>query len=310
MAYVAIVDTEGRLVNKISGPDITLPQVNPDDLNSLWLSEHQLNLTDNRKSVLEYRVPILNGSELAGYVRTGYYKPQISIPYKQLSLLSQIALPIFLLMLFFYYLLCREMKPLQHANEKICNLISVQQGVGISVDATGELKNFIHNFNHFISMAQRQARDMESIKLEAQTSNNLLSYHKRRVESALQTLPDAVIIIDDSGTTTFANQKIETLTGIPIESVIGKQPQEWCDENEVIALLSQYHGNITPLHRVETLKYIPDKYPERTILVSVYPLFSPKDASIILGTLVIFGDVTEQVLASQSRDESDPAGAC
>ncbi len=303
LAYVAIIDIDGRLVNKISGDDISLPESNLTTEKSLWLNEQNFKLADTSLEIVEYRAPLLNETELAGYVRTGYYKPQMGIPAQQLSLLAQIALPIFLLMLFFYYLLQRELKPLQRANEKICNIIYEQQSAGINVEASGELKGFIENFNQFMSMTQKQTKVLETVQLEAQTSNNLLSYHKRRVEAALQTLPDAIIIIDESGTTTFANQQIETLTGISIESVIGKKPPDWCENNELITLLSQYHGNLTPLHRIETLRYTPEKYPRRTLSVSVYPLSSPKDAAIVIGMLVIFRDISEQIMASHSRDD-------
>jgi len=86
LAYIAIVDSEGQLVNKILAPEVALPDTNINNEKSLWLTEESIEIPDNDKIILEYRVPILVGDELAGYVRTGYYKPQIEIPYQQLSL--------------------------------------------------------------------------------------------------------------------------------------------------------------------------------------------------------------------------------
>ena len=302
LAYVAIVNTDGQLVNRISKPGISLPEINQQSKTLLWLDERELHIKEMKVDVIEYHAPLLKAGELAGYVRTGYIKNSLSSFLQQSYLMAQVSLPIFILMLFFYYLLQKEMKPLQMANKKICDLIS-EQHLNMTIETNGDLKHFINNFNHFMALAKKQASDMESLRLEAQTSSQLLSYQKHRVESALQTLPDAIIIFDDAGNTTFANSKIESVIGFSASEIQGKQAHEWCDDTEVRVLLSQYHSNISPLHRTETIKYVPKKYPEKTVLVSVYPLFSPKDSSIVYGTLVSFRDVSEQVMANQARDE-------
>ena len=303
LAYVAVVDTHGRLINKISAPGINPPVVKPENSKSLWLTEHQLFDAERDVEILEFRVPILVQGTLAGYIRTGYYLPNFGIPQQQLSFLAQRALPIFLLMMFFYFLVRREILPMQQANEHICELIQDQELPDMSVNASGELKDFIQNFNYFISLTQKRLLELESDNTKAKTSGNLLAYHKRQVESVLQTIPDAVVVIDESGSTTFANQKLESLIGIPIESVIGKFPHEWCPDQDVIALLARYHGNVTPLHRIEPVKYCPQDFPGKTIAVSAFPLFSPKNANEILGTLVIFRDVSTEIQLRESRDK-------
>ncbi len=303
LAYVAITDTTGKVVNRIAKHRVEPPAVIPVDNSSLWLSEQQLPVEHGAREIIEYRAPILRYGELGGHVHTAYVKPGLMQPVAQTPLLAQVALPIFLLKIFFYFLLGRELRPLQEANRKICELISSQQAAGVTLNATAELRDFIENFNSFMRMAKQQAEDLDSLRLQAQTSGNLLTYQKSRVESALQTLPDAIVIIDDAGTTSFANDRIESLLGIPIDSVIGRQPQDWCDNNEIVALLSQYHGNLSPLHRVETIRFIPEKYSDRTVSAGVFPLVSRQNPDSIFGTLVSFRDVTDQVMATQSRDE-------
>lgn len=59
LAYVAVVDTHGRLINKISAPGINPPVVKPENSKSLWLTEHQLFDAERDVDILEFRVPIL-----------------------------------------------------------------------------------------------------------------------------------------------------------------------------------------------------------------------------------------------------------
>jgi len=51
------------------------------------------------------------------------------------------------------------------------------------------------------------------------------------------------------------------------------------------------------------IEFVPRHNPDKTIAVSAYPLFTPKDAETICGTLVVFHDKTQEILAMQARDE-------
>ena len=53
---------------------------------------------------------------LAGHIRLGYLKPGIGIAIDQLPFLATLALPIFLLTPLFYFLIRREVRPLQKVN--------------------------------------------------------------------------------------------------------------------------------------------------------------------------------------------------
>ncbi len=71
----------------------------------------------------------------------------------------------------------------------------------------------------------------------------------------------------------------------------------------MIDLLAQYHSNVSRLPRSEMIEFVPGDNPDKTISVSAYPLFTPKDAETICGTLVVFHDKTQEILAMRARDE-------
>lgn len=51
------------------------------------------------------------------------------------------------------------------------------------------------------------------------------------------------------------------------------------------------------------MEFSPESAPEKTLEVSGYPLFAPNGRADLLGTLIIFRDVTEESLAKRSRGE-------
>jgi signal transduction histidine kinase len=123
------------------------------------------------------------------------------------------------------------------------------------------------------------------------------------MESAIQSLPDAVLVMDETGLTTFANSKLASVIGKPLEAILNKKVQHWCDNSDVITLLAKYCSNISRLQRSETIEFIPENNPGKTIAVSAYPIFTPKDVDTICGTLVVFHDNTQEILANNARDE-------
>lgn len=302
LVYVVVADKEGRTVNEIGAHGIRPPDVVFSESEPLWLNQHYFHTGDSE--IIEFRKPILgNQQQVVGYVRSGYVSPEMSFPGEDASLLAQIALPIFLLVPVFYFLLYREMKPLHYANSQLLELSTEHQSTELTARGSGEFDQFLCNFNDFMTAARQKMSDLEQQKADAFTSNKILTYHKKRVETTLQTLPDAVIVIDETGTVTFANQQVNSLIGLAPDEIIGKQTVNWCNNDAMAALLSRYHGNVTSIKRAEGIEFSPVHSPAKTISVRAYPLFSPKDTSVVLGTVVVLRDITEDVMAKRARDE-------
>jgi signal transduction histidine kinase len=109
--------------------------------------------------------------------------------------------------------------------------------------------------------------------------------------------------MDETGKATFANAKLKTVIGESITSIIGAKPHEWCEDKEVGALLAKYYSNQSRLHRSESVEFKPSHNSEKTFAVSAYPLFTPKDTETVFGTLVVFHDKTQEILAKSARDQ-------
>jgi signal transduction histidine kinase len=94
-----------------------------------------------------------------------------------------------------------------------------------------------------------------------------------------------------------------TLLGVDPDEILGRKPYEWFDIPEVAEFLKHYEGKLVRGCRSEFVEFVPPGAPEKTLTVSAYPLFSPKDRSQLLGTLVVFRDTTAEHLLRRSSEE-------
>lgn len=302
-AYVSIVDPLGNTVNELAAGGLIVPaaRIPPDP--SSWLGEKHLELPPDQRKIIEFHAPLLDSGDLQGFVRLGYLYPAAGINMSQLPFLAMVALPVFLLAPLFYFLLRLEVRPVRAANREISRFMQGESIRKVEVAATGELGDFMQKFNEFIELANSRIQGLEQDQQRLVTSAKLLTYRKNRVETVLETLPEAVMILDESGTITFVNQKLAALFGVSEEVILAQPPQSWCEHPDVLQLLSKYQTQGKGRNFTDTIRFSLDSMSERAIATKTYPLFSPGDASSAIGTLVIFRDETQEALARQARSD-------
>ena len=302
-AYLSVVDDQGQTINESTLDGIIVPPASLPAEPSSWLGETYRRLPNDRREIIEFHAPILDDGELRGFVRLGFLRPTGGIDFRQLPFLATVALPVFLLVPLFYLLLRLEVRPIRVANREMGRLVE-SEGEGfrrIEVRANGELGDFMQRFNQFVEFAGSRISNLEQDQNRLITSTKLLEYKKNRVETVLETLPEAVLILDESGTVTFANQKVAALFDVSQKTILTQAPQKWCNNPDVMLLLSKYQtGNSGPKF-TDTMRFNLNTANERTIATRTYPLFSPTKPSAAIGTLVIFRDETQEALARQAR---------
>ncbi|NNJ93351.1 MAG: PAS domain-containing protein [Halobacteria archaeon] len=303
-AYVAVVDAGGVPVAEVTAPGVLVPSSLPPESPAAWLGERTLSLQGDGRSVTEFYAPLLEQGDIAGYVRLGYFQPGFGLKTDQLPLFASFALPIFLLTPLFYFLLRREVRPFREATDRLGSIVGNNIPLGkVEVTASDELQGFMDRFNHFVGAVQDRIGQLEADRSELETSTKLLGFKRVRIESALQSFPEAIVVLDESGVVSLANSRLENMVGVPVAEIIGRKPSEWCNDPEVVAFLS---GNVPSGMRgmhTNTLEFVPSGTAGRTIRIEPYPLFSPRDVNEVLGTLVVFRDVTAEKLVLNSSGE-------
>ena len=300
-AYASIVDATGRRITEIAADGVIVPSDGLSAEPSAWMGERRLSMPGQDREVLEFHAPLLADGDLHGFVRLGFHFPTAGPSLKQLQLLGMMSLPVFLLAPLFYFLLRREIRPIQQANSQMSSLLQGEAFKRVEISASGELGDFMRRFNHFVGESQEKICALEEEQTRLVTSSKLLTYRKNRVETVLETLPEAVMILDESGAITFVNQKMAALFGVSTQVILEQPVNHWCDHADVLALLAKFQSDGKKRNFTDTIRFDFRASADRAIATKTYPLFSPTSPSASIGTLIVFRDETKEALARQAR---------
>jgi len=301
LAYVTVSDQQGMAVAEAVADGLITPAAKIPTEPSAWLGD--LEQTAGQQRFIEFHAPLLQQGDLQGFIRLGYYYPVAGVSREQVPFVAMVALPVFLLVPFFYFLLRREIRPIKAANDEIGKIIEDDGFRSVQLSATGELGEFIHRFNHFVEMASSKVQLLEQDKERLLTSSKLLTYRKNRVETVLETLPEAVMILDESGSVTFANQKLAALFDVTPETILTQPMQSWCEHPDVLNLVAKFQTQNKARNFTETMRFITNAYVARSIATKTYPLFAANSPNSAIGTLIVFRDETQEALARKARTD-------
>jgi signal transduction histidine kinase len=301
-AYGIVVNLAGEKLYETTSAGSIAPSATMPTEPFSWFGEHNVISPGDGREIREFFAPVMKDGHLFGFVRVGYYSKSINLLSGQISSLGLMALPIFLLTTLSYYLIRREIKPLGQLSEKM-EQASLSYGVQVMTPVQGhDLGDFIQRFDRFIQLVQSRVQQVDQESVSTQTVTHLLSYKQEKAESALNSIPDAVLVIDNACIPTFANQKIEPILGISRDAIIGKQAHEWCENKEVLAFLMRFKS-APSAKRPASVEYVPEGNLDRRISISAFPLFSPRDQSTLFGMLIVFRDISKEHLAKQAGAE-------
>lgn len=302
-AYAVVVDPQGEPLAEVTAPGVIVPRASMGTEPASWRGDRIFAAEEEHRTVREFFGPVLSEGKVVAHVRIGFFEPGFGIIFEQTPFFALLALPIFLLTPLSYVLLRYEFRPLAEANKRISALLDGAAGSQMQTGTSGQVGAFVHSFNQFVELTQERIQNAQIKHTGMLASSKVVSYQKARIESILQSLPDAAMVLDETGTATFANAKVETLIGVAPDEVLGRKPPEWCDKPELLEFLAQYHGTTARLHRAERMQFHPDASSAKQIEVGAYPLVRARSGPEISGTLMLFRDVTSAMLRKQRQVE-------
>lgn len=298
LTYVQIFDGSRQVLNQYAND----PAIIPASGSILNIATHQ-GAENRNDGIIEFYAPIMNGSSNGAFVRVGfdtnilgYFTVNIR------SLIAGLAPSILLVGLFLLYQ-NRKKFPVDESYELMRRLLRKvphdESGQTHRVDPVGN----VHNLKLLVNSTEAYLKKVESERATLNTSTKVLAYQKFNSESILRSVPDAVLVLDESGQVTFANQQFLRWYRLGVEDVVGKMPSVWCERPGLLGFLRRYSGMLARRAESGSLESDPPGKPGSTLSVTAYPMFSSRDEQHINSTLIVFSDVTTEVLAQKARDE-------
>ncbi len=301
-AYAAVVDIEGVSLAEYVVPGMIVPPMAIPLQPSQWIGEQE-HPSNTGKEVNEYFAPIMEKGELNAFVRLGYLKPGYSLNASQVQFLAILAMAIFMLTPIFYFLIKKEIKPLNSISAQLQALLRKTESNDAEVAASHSTKDFVLQFSTVVEAAYKHIDELEQKQTNSVVSSKLLMYQKARLESALDALPFAILVADESGHVSYTSNKIHHLLGTLKGEVLGSNLADFCDNNEVSEYLVNSHAsNAVKAHQHDEADiYLPET--ERRVSINAYPLYSQKNENQLLGTVIVFRDTTNENIEQKNYSE-------
>jgi PAS domain S-box-containing protein len=304
LSYGAIVDIQGMTLAEITSAGSTVPPAPPPVVDGIHFGERRLAAPGEARRVTEFYGPLLDNGRVTGQVRVGFLDADPGLPgAEQLPFIALLALPVFMLVPLFHFMLKREMRPLGEIGGQLRRLAESGGAPVAELKLGDDLRDFAQRFGSFVGMMQQRLRAVEAERFDSTLNQRMLAYRQEKVESVLHALPEAILVLDESGVVTYANAKLDPILGLEHASLAGRPVAEIGAGADLVAFLERCKAHPGHAFRGETLELSPPAQPERRILASAYPLFSPRDAAAVLGVLVVFRDVTAEMLARRAGAE-------
>ena len=300
-AYGVIVDLNGQIIAEVTRPGVIVPQVPISDEPTGWLGQRVLPQNGTDRIFIESHAPMFAGDRHMGFVRLGYFKPVLDP--RNMPLMALMMLFIFLLMPLFYFMMRREIKPLIEISERFEKLAGEAGMNEVELQPSQALNEFMEQFSSYIDATQTRIEALNVEHEDLVMSSKLLTYRNNRIDAILQNFPDAIMVIDEAGDVSYVNAKIDMMLGVDPEDILGKGIREWCDDPQILPLLTFGDVKTSLQSNQDTILHKNDDGRERYLLFDVYPLFVPNDESKILGRLVVIRDVTESHELRQRQNE-------
>jgi len=301
-AYAIVTGAQGQVLAEATAPGFVIPQsLIPEELSN-WQGERIVSATGYDRELIEFYAPIIGADDSLANLRLGFFRPAYGPSFQQLPFFATLALVVFMLTPLFYLMLRREIQPLRDANRELSTLMNDGHFGVVQVQASPELGDFMQRFNQFIELAKGRIKTLEATQVNLETSKKLLTYRKERIQTVLQALPDAVMVLNETGEVTFANRRLEILLGVSAEDVVGKPTAAWCKDPAVSSYLAQYDTeDVGTAFDDSTIRFNSLRSPERKLAMKSYPLFSPREAGEIYGNLIVLRDVSREAQAEEGR---------
>lgn len=301
-AYATVIDGDGEVATEISAPRVEAHRMVLPSQPEPRFTERVFELAGT--PIVEVQAPLLDDGEIAGYLRLGFRQHQHGWTAQQLPFIASLAFPVFLLTPVFYWLVRREVSPLRDANDELTGLIQQGRMGEVTLAADGELGEFMGNFNAFVRLANDRMAALEQEHTTLSTRAQLLTYRKSRMETVLDSIPEAIIIIDQTGTISYANQRVETLLGVDRQQILEQDPNAWCRDEAVLDVLTRYTSRHSARqYLAQTVCIEPQREPTRSLSIKAYPLFTPGNPNDVQGTLIVIRDTSREIQSQRTQSE-------
>lgn len=297
-AYAAITDANGRTLAEVTSRGTMMPHAPLPPGAAAGFGERDLPASAAGPALREFYGPLADRSQGAAFVRVGFRQPRYAVLARDVSFLALLALMMFLVVPVIYLVIKREMAPLAGLHDQLRHLAAPDQPAA----RTNDMRELVAGMQACLTQAGERIARLETGERNATADNRLLQYGSKKLNAALHSLPDGLLMLDPGGDVTFVSGKVEPLLGIPTDALLGQPVDSWCSDPALRSLLGRYSGGARESGRTHSVEFAPASVEGRQLSATAQPL-SGGHGTMSFGTLVVLRDVTREHLARQAGND-------
>ena len=298
--YILVTDPQNRVLQSFNPSNLKPEPLSIRDQASQWFGSRVLNSSNSTESYLEYSAPVLQDADLYAFVRIGYKHGLMAFLASHQTYIWLALLPAALLLMFMPLMLggAHQLPGEAHYYADYEKLLTERDRRELA--EIGEPKKQVQQTFEVLT---GRCKQLHKERFTLHTSAKVLAYQKSKSDSILRSLPDAVMVLDETGCVTYVNKPFLLWYQLEHNQVVGKLPYQWCERANMLEFLARFRGRVARKVDTAELDHNPPGKPGAYIRTTAFPVFSSKDEKNINSTLLVFSDVTKETMAQQARDE-------
>ncbi|WBS01060.1 ATP-binding protein [Pseudoduganella sp. SL102] len=297
-AYAAITGADGRTLAEVASRGTMTPHAPLPADAAAGFAEREVPASPAGPALREFYGPMADRSNGIAFVRVGFHQPRFAVLARDVSFLALLALMMFLVVPVIYLLIKREMAPLAGLHDQLRQLAAPEQPA-VKADDVREL---VTDMQGYLAQAGERIARLELGERNSTADNRLLQYGSKKLNAALHSLPDGLLMLDPGGDVTFVSSKVEPLLGMSADALLGQPVDAWCRDPALRALLARYSGASRDGARPQSVEFASSSVDGRQLCATAQPL-SGGQGAMSFGTLVVLRDVTREHLARQAGND-------
>ncbi|OGL43252.1 MAG: hypothetical protein A2149_06640 [Candidatus Schekmanbacteria bacterium RBG_16_38_11] len=204
-----------------------------------------------------------------------------------------------------YYFLRNMVKPMQNLHQNLEEFVKTDKDLS-NKDKENERENreigkLIENINSTIISFDHAKKELLEDKTELELSFKMISYERKRLQSVLDCLPEALVVTGPSGEILFANNVAETIFKFSKKDVLGKTLKGLINDSNLKGFVEK---NELAENRVLVQEMEIGNNGEgiRKSFKVIYDLVKSENEKV-LGNALILIDNSHQKMAEQMRND-------
>ena len=204
-----------------------------------------------------------------------------------------------------YYFLKNMVKPMQNLHQNLEEFAKTDTDSATRNTGNGkgkkEIDDLIEHINSTIVSFDDAKKRLIEDKAELELSLNMIAYERKRLQSVLDCLPEALIMTGSSGEILLINNIAETVFKLSKKEALGKNLESLIKDNNLKKFLkkNEFSENRILIQEMEVESN--GDGTKKTFKV-IYDLVKNENGKV-LGNALIFADNSQQKMADQMRND-------